>query len=167
MRLLSLLALLFFAPTPTLAWQAAAPPRPAVSVMAGLGNTMAGFGGQAQAYLAGGRVGIFAGLGYMPEVDAGDWSGVSVAGGVRGFTSGRKHRAYLEVSASPMQLQKSCFALCERYYGVGTQAGYQLLTSGGFTFAASLGVGYTLGVPESTSKSSVLGDLGIGYTWRR
>lgn len=170
MRCFAPLAFLLLVPTPGWAWQTApldAPPAPTVSVVGGLGNTMAGLGGQVQAYLAGGRVGVFGGLGYMPEIESGDWSGMSVAGGVRGYTGARRHRGYLELSASPMQMLTGCFDSCERFYGIGMQAGYQLLTSGGFTFVASLGVGYTLGIEDGTSRVSPLGDLGIGYTWRR
>jgi len=170
MRHFAILAFLLLAPTPARSWQVdvqGEPRVPAVSLSIGLGNTMAGFGGQAQAYVAGGRIGIFGGLGYMPEVELGDWSGVSVAAGVRGYTGAKKHRGYLELSASPMQLEQGCFTSCERFYGLGTQVGYQLLTSGGFTFAASLGVGYALGIPEGASRASLLGDLGLGYTWRR
>lgn len=170
MRFLALTVLILLAPSSAWAWQVApqpAPPPPAFSLAVGLGNSAAGLGGQAQAYFAGGRIGIFGGLGYLPEVNTGDWSGASVAGGVRGYTNASKHRGYLEVSASPMQLEKGCFASCERFYGLGTQAGYQLLTSGGFTLAASVGVGYTLGLPDGTSRASLLGDLSLGYTWRR
>lgn len=170
MRSFALTVLLLLSPSAAWAWQSppqAAPPPPAFSLSVGLGNDAGGLGGQAQAYFGGGRIGIFGGLGYLPEVETGDWSGVSVAGGVRGYTDTRKHRGYLEVSASPMQVEQGCFASCERFYGLGTQAGYQLLTSGGFTLAASIGVGYTLGLPDGSSRASFLGDLSFGYTWRR
>lgn len=170
MRFFPFLVLLVLAPSAVWAWQVApqaAPSPPAFTASVGVGNTMGGLGGQAQAYLADGRIGIFGGLGYLPEVDTGDWSGASVSGGARGYTDTEKHRGYLELSASPMQLEQSCFDSCERFYGLGTQAGYQLLTSGGFTFAASIGIGYAFGVPDDGSRATALGDLSFGYTWRR
>jgi hypothetical protein len=170
MRFLALTVLTLLAPSSAWAWQGApqpAPLPPAFSLLVGVGNNTGGLGGQGQAYLADGRIGIFGGLGYQPELQTGDWSGVSVAGGVRAYTNTRKHRGYLEVSASPMQIELGCFAACERFYGLGTQAGYQLLTSGGFTLAVAVGVGYTLGLPDGSSRASLLSDLSLGYTWRR
>jgi hypothetical protein len=40
-------------------------------------------------------------------------------------------------------------------------------TAGGFTFMASLGLGYAPGVPEGESEVGGIGGLGFGYTWRR
>ncbi len=85
---------------------------------------------------------------------------------VRGYTSGRRHRAFLEVSVSLLVVEQSCAGACGRYYGPGAEVGYQLLTSGGFTLLASVGVGYAPSVPEGESKGAAMLGLGLGYTWR-
>lgn len=157
---------------PSLALGQAADSAPTAStrsftLVAGSGNAMGWLGLAGEKYVASDRMSVFGGLGYTLQVDEGDASGVTVAAGVRGYTAGTKHRGYLELSVSQLYVETHCFETCRRLYGPGVQAGYQLLTKGGFTLVASLGVGYAPTVSEGPDNvTSILG-LGLGYTWRR
>ena len=155
-----------------------------VTAVAGLGNDMGWLGVGAEFYFSGGRLSGFGGVGYTPEIDQGDPTGLTVAAGVRAYTLGIKHRGFVELSFSQLVIKGATLALVrdpvgvvsfvvveegERHYGPGIQAGYQYVTAGGFTFLVSAGVGYALGIDESATSSSVqpLVNLGLGYTWRR
>jgi hypothetical protein len=74
------------------------------SITGGIGNATGWFGLQAEYYFHGDRFSVFGGAGYTPSFDAGDPSGFTVAAGGRVFTSGVKHRAYLEGSVSPIAI---------------------------------------------------------------
>lgn len=137
------------------------------TLLAGFGNAMGWFGLQGEKYFAGDRISGFAGLGYTLAVDEGDASGVTGAVGARGYTPGRKHRGFLELSVSQLTVEQACFDACRRKYGPGVQAGYQFVTRGGFTLLASVGLGYAPGMPEGDDKVSVMGGFGLGYSWRR
>jgi hypothetical protein len=145
--------------------EAAIRPR-SFTILGGAGNTMGWFGLQGEKHLLRQRASVIGGLGYTPAFDPGDASGVTVAGGVRGYTTGRRHRGFLEVSVSQLVVEESCFVACRRSYGPGVQVGYQLATPGGFTVLASLGVGYAPSAPEGRSKGAGMLGLGLGYTWR-
>jgi hypothetical protein len=118
-------------------------------------------------YLASERISVLGGLGYTVQADQGDASGVTMAVGARGYTPGRKHRGFLELSVSQIFIEQFCFDTCRRLYGPGVQAGYQFVTRGGFTLVASFGVGYALSVPQGQSGVAAILGLGLGYTWRR
>ena len=157
---------------PAPGWSQAAPrdslPRPrSVTVVAGIGNSMGWLGLQAEKYLAQSRVSVFAGLGYTPEVDEGDAHGVAVAGGVRAFTPGIKHRGFLELAVSQLAIQKFCFDDCRRFYGPGLQVGYQFVSRGGFTLVGSVGVGFILDPPPGAHTAELTSGIGLGYTWRK
>lgn len=128
---------------------------------------MGWFGGQVERYLAAERVSVFAGLGYTPSIDQGDPSGLTFAAGGRGFTSGRKHRGFLELSVSQIFIEQTFDGTGDRLYGPALQAGYQFVTGGGFTLMTSVGVGYAPGVPTGESKWGGVIGLGVGYTWCR
>jgi hypothetical protein len=134
---------------------------------AGVGNSMGWFGVQGERYLLDERLSIFAGLGWMPSLGRGDRHGPSFAAGVRSFTSGAKHRLFLEGSASPVVRETAGGAVGGPYYGPGLQAGYQFVSPGGFTLMLSLGAGYALGVPRGGDPWARVAGLGLGYTWRR
>ena len=143
-------------------------PRPrSVTVTAGWGNAMGWLGLQGEKYLRSQRVSVFGGLGYTPELEDGDASGITVAAGVRGYTPGDKHRGFLELSVSQLAIEQFCYDACHRYYGPGLQAGYQFVSRGGFTLGISLGLGYAPGVSDGLSSVGALAGLGLGYTWRR
>lgn len=138
-----------------------------VSVTGGVGNDMGDFGVQVERYVHHGRASLFGGVGYIPALETGDASGPAFAGGVRVFTSGATHRAFLEGSVSAVAYQQACFDECDVYYGPGVQAGYQFVSRRGITVLTSVGVGYGIGVPEGISSAQLLVNIGAGYTWRR
>jgi hypothetical protein len=134
---------------------------------AGVGNSMGWFGVQGERYLLDERISIFAGVGWTPSVDPGHGSRPSFAAGLRSFTSGARHRLFVEGSASQVVRSTGGAADGGPYYGPGLQAGYQFVSRGGFTFMASIGAGYALGVPRTGDPWARVAGLGLGYTWRR
>jgi hypothetical protein len=145
-----------------LAAQATAPGPRQATLLTGVGNSLGWFGAQGETYFAGDRLSAFAGLGYTPNMD-GNPSGVTLAGGLRGFTGGHTHRGFLELSVSQIAVG---YGEHVRLYGPGLQAGWQYVTRGGFTVMASGGVGYIL-VSNISEPVQLLLGLGLGYTWRR
>ena len=85
------------------------PPRVA-SLTAGLGNVMGWFGLHGEGYFARERLSGFVGLGYTPSVDEGDPSGPTFAIGLRGFTTGIKHRGFLALSLSQLATETGAVA---------------------------------------------------------
>ncbi len=81
----AVLALLLAGSVPALEAQEVATLDRRATVLAGVGNSMGWFGAQGEKYFLGDRLSVFAGLGYTPDVD-GNPSGITVAGGLRGFT---------------------------------------------------------------------------------
>ena len=138
-----------------------------MSVTAGVGNSMGWFGAQGERYFADERVSVFLGLGYTPRFDRGDPSGPTFAAGLRSYTSGAKHRAFVEGAVSQVLVENDPFNGSDRFYGPGLQGGYQYVSFGGFTFMASLGVGYALAVPHGVDPWGAQVGVGFGYTWRR
>ena len=143
---------------------------PTITVVAGLGNAMGGVGAHVEGYVRRGRVSVFGGLGYSPELEPGDPSGVTAAAGARVFTSGRTHRAFLEVSVSPLVVEYSTFGTTRIpgsiVYGPGLQGGYQYVARRGLTGLASIGTGVPVG-GESGSRVALMAGMGLGFTWRR
>jgi hypothetical protein len=129
---------------------------------------MGWFGLQAERYFAQERLSAFLGAGYTPSIEQGDPSGPTFAAGLRGFTSGIKHRGFLALSVSQLFVETGFSEQPKgRLYGPGLEAGYQFASRGGFTVMAALGVGYASGVPQGQSEFGGMLDLGVGYTWRR
>jgi hypothetical protein len=137
------------------------------TVTAGIGNVMGWFGVNGERYFARERLSGFVGLGYTPSIDEGDPSGPTFAIGLRTFTRGRHHRGFLALSLSQLAIESGFVENPRRFYGPGLEAGYQYAAKGGFTFLASLGVGYAPGVPEGGQHIGEVLALGLGYTWRR
>jgi hypothetical protein len=136
--------------------------RPVVALTGGLGNVLGGLGAGAEYYLARSRLSVAAGLGYWPEESICDHGTLSGAAAVRGFTGGRRHRAFLEASYSLLQI--SCtFGSdeVEGHYGPGLSLGYRYTGSDGFTFTAAAGVG------DAEFGAEFMAMLGLGYTWQR
>ena len=164
--------------------QGTAPGPRKTTVVAGIGNTLAWFGIQGEFHFSQERFSAFGGVGYLPEIDPGDPSGITLAAGVRGFTPGAKHRGFIELSLSVVAIQQPVFALVldatgrfanlvlvedgKKRYGPGIQVGYHYVGGGGFTFLASVGVGYAIGLddPFGSDRVDALLALGLGYTWR-
>jgi len=131
-------------------------------------------GGQVEGYLARGRVSGFGGAGYVPNVVGDGGDGLAGALGLRGFTSGLRHRGLLEVSLTVLSVSSSSTFGGDvvdesRNYGPGVAAGYRFMSEGGFTTTLTLGVGLDddrldLG-SEGRSAQATLG-IGLGYTLR-
>ena len=138
-----------------------------VTVTAGVGNAMGWFGVQGERYFLDERISIVAGLGYTPHMERGEPDGPTFAAGLRSFTSGVKHRLFLEASASQLVTTSEGALSGGRYYGPGLQFGYQFVSRGGFTLMTSLGLGYALGVPRTLDPWATQVGVGLGYTWRR
>ena len=163
------LVVLSLSPLPAVGQEVgASPPVPprAASLTAGVGNVMGWLGLHGEGYFARERLSGFVGLGYMPEMDQGDPTGPTFAIGLRGFTTGIKHRGFLALSLSQIAILSS-LEDPRRFYGPGLEAGYQYAARGGFTFMASLGVGWAPGIPEGGNEVGEILALGLGYTWRR
>jgi len=137
------------------------PPR--ASVLAGVGNAFGWFGGQLEAHLAQGRFSGFAGLGYMPNLLDDEGSGIASAVGIRAFTSGTRHRGFLELSLSALSNNVSSTFVGEVLdkdisYGPGVAVGYQFISDAGFTMVLSGGVGLDEEeLAEKIKKISILG----------
>ncbi len=160
------LLLLVSAPLAAVGQESPVPERVA-TLMAGVGNVMGWFGLHGEGYFARERLSGFGGLGYTPSVDPGNPSGLTFAVGLRGFTPGIKHRGFLALSLSQLAVESGSVEDPRRFYGPGLEAGYQYASRGGFTFMASLGLGYAPGVPEGEKEVGEVLALGLGYTWRR
>lgn len=151
------------------------------TLTAGLGNPMGWVGAQGEAYFAREHLSLFGGLGYTPEIEADEPSGPTFAAGIRGYTSGARHRGFVELSVSQIMTVQDGQDYVEgewvpepghRLYGPGLQLGYQYASFGGFTVQASLGVGYAPTADETDlgfypfKRWAPLAALGFGYTWR-
>jgi hypothetical protein len=134
---------------------------------AGVGNSMGWFGVQGERYLLDERLSIFAGVGWVPSLGRGDRRGPGFAAGVRSFTSGARHRLFVEGSASPVVRTTAGGVGGGPYYGPGLQGGYQFVSPSGFTLMLSIGAGYALGVPRGGDPWARVAGVGLGYTWRR
>jgi hypothetical protein len=136
-----------------------------------VGNALGWVGVQGERYLRDGRLSLFVGVGYAPafDEDPNMPTGIAAAAGCRAYFGGGKHRVFLEGSVSQINrewwLDAGGSLEQARRYGPGVQVGYQLVSSGGFTFVSSAGVGYAVGA-KSDRVSMLLG-LAIGYTKRR
>ena len=169
-RLVLTLLVLILGPLPAAAQDSAAIPRiprRVATLTAGIGNVMGWFGVHGEGYFARERLSGFLGFGYTPSVDSGDPSGPTFALGLRGFTAGFSHRGFLALSLSQLAVESGFVENPSRFYGPGLEAGYQYASRGGFTFMASLGLGYAPGVPEGGKEIGEVLALGLGYTWRR
>ncbi|UCC71671.1 MAG: hypothetical protein JSV86_14995 [Gemmatimonadota bacterium] len=172
-RFLTILVVL--ALTGSAAWSQEAPTGPSevpeawardIAITAGLGNMYGWAGVAAEYYMLSSRLSGVVGFGFAVETSDNP-STVAFAGAVRGFTSGEKHRAFLELSVSLVAVEgtkvRDDWVEVERYYGPGLSAGYYYTGAGGFTVLMSVGAGWAVGLEEV----GAIGLLGVGYTWRR
>jgi hypothetical protein len=169
-RLVLTLLVFLLGPLPAAAQDSVAiprTPRRVATLTAGIGNVMGWFGVHGERYFARERLSGFVGFGYTPSIDSGDPSGLTFALGLRGFTAGFSHRGFLALSLSQLAVESGSVENPSRFYGPGLEAGYQYASRGGFTFMASLGLGYAPGVPEGEKEIGEVLALGLGYTWRR
>jgi hypothetical protein len=141
---------------------------PSVTVTGGVGNSMGWLGVQAERYLSNGRFSVLGGVGFLVPSNAGDTSGPAFAAGMRAFTTGARHRGFLEISLLPIMYGLACFDDCHIYYGPAVQGGYEFLRHDGLTLLASYGIGFAPGVPSGKDAvNRVILAVGLGYTWRR
>lgn len=131
------------------------------SVLAGGGNSFAGWGGTAELFLVQNRLSAIGSLGYLQRIDATDGR-TGFAAGLRGYTGGVRHRAFLEASYAPVRVGDPATDLGV-HYGPALAAGYAYTARSGFTFLISRGVGWS----SHHSGLALTGNIGIGYTWRR
>jgi hypothetical protein len=144
------------------------------AVTVGFGNDLGWLGAMGEKYFAGGRKSLFAGIGYLPEIDDGEEvsaSGPAFAAGVRAYTGGEVHRAFVEASVSAVSYETAPTGFptgdLSIRYGPGIQVGYQRAARGGFTFVVSSGIGLTLGETHGDSRAAWTAGIGLGKTWRR
>jgi hypothetical protein len=128
---------------------------PRLTVMAGLGNTFGGLGGTVE-YRFSRQTSVVGGLG------SGLRDGVEAAAGLRLFTPGVRHRAFLEAVYAPMAVSLG-FADEKVYYGPGLTAGYGYTAASGFSALIGFGAGWA----HAIRSWELVGNLGVGYTWRR
>ncbi len=174
MKLIALATLLFVGPVHSLAQDTEPPSSPGprnVTILVGLGESTGGIGFQAERYFRHERFSVFGGLGYHPSFDTGYPSGLAVAAGARAFiTTGKKHRAFLELSVLPIAMHRSYVPKepeGQIAYGPGFQVGYQYTARAGFTFMGSIGLAYPIGTQSEFTHIRVTSTIGLGYTWRR
>ena len=126
-----------------------------LTIMAGLGNTFAGLGGTAEYWFVR-QASVVGGLG------VGVGTGVEAALGLRLFTAGPRHRAFLEAVYAPMAVYQGPMDETV-YYGPGLSVGYHYTSRGGFS--ALIGIG--AGIAPAVDAVELVGNLGFGYTWGR
>lgn len=176
MKLIALATLLAVWPVHSLAQDTEPPSSPGqrtVTILVGMGESTGGIGFQAERYFRHERFSVFGGLGYYPSFETGDPSGLAVAAGARAFiTTGKKHRAFLELSVLPTAVNR--YYVPEKpegqmAYGPAFQVGYQYTARDGFTFMGSIGLHYAIGIdyPTDYTHLYLTSTIGLGYTWRR
>ncbi len=146
---------------------AASPPSVSTPSLPASATPWGWFGAQGERYIADERISLFFGLGYTPSVDRGDPTGATFAAGIRTFTNGVKHRAFVEGSVSQLLVESGVAVGNSRFYGPGLQGGYQFVSPGGFTLMASAGAGRAIAVPSGVDPWALQVGLSLGYTWRR
>lgn len=143
----------------------AAPGQRRVAITAGFGNMYGGSGLGGELYFAHSRLSVVAGVGGLFET-SGHPGTFAAAGALRGYTPGHRHRGFLELSVSLLDLRwtqvGNTFTNVMHDYGLGLVAGYHYTASGGFTLLVGAGAGWAPG-PNTIE---VMGEFGIGYCWR-
>jgi hypothetical protein len=137
----------------------------------GVGNVHGGVGCQGERYLTDDRFSIFGGLGYIPRGDDANLpTGIGGAIGGRLYTTGRKHRSFVEASVAVITAEWWTTAPGEIdqaiRYGPALGIGYQRVGDSGTTFSVSLGAGLAVGA-RSTRAAHLTGNIALGYTWKR
>lgn len=161
--------LALLAAVPAAAAGQAGPSAPRATILGGVGNDFGWVGAQGAVHVRP-RLALFAGLGYTPAIDRGDPSGMTGAGGLRGFFGGPRHLKFIELGVTQLVVETSVTPLAgvegRRLYGPGVQAGYQYVSGGGLSVLFSLGLGYVLAEPVTGSRIQAQLGLGLGYTFR-
>ena len=144
--------------------------RKGLALLGGMGKSFAWLGVSGDLYFSAERFSVFGSLGYIPDTDDNGLSGATVAGGVRAYKGGARHRIYLELGVSEIQIKSKkivepdgtlVYVGTEHIYGPIIQVGYRFAARDGFTLLTSLGVGY--GLPDGPTSPAL--SIGMGYTW--
>ena len=143
------------------------PPAPVATLLGGMKDLQTGM--QGGYYLTQGRFSVFAGVGYvLPDPD--DESlpkGTVLTGGGRAFTSGLRHRGFVELSCGPLaRVLDSVDGDGRLLHGPSLMLGYQHVANSGLTLLAAGGVGHARCAEQDDSLWSFELRLGVGYTWR-
>jgi len=127
--------------------------QPTVAVTGGFGVSYAAFGVLGELYLLHPRFSFLVGVGGV-ATEWGSFLGTSL--GMRGYSSGRKRRFYLEATGFYYLLSSDDYTV----YGPAALVGYAYLASSGRTFNVAVGVGRG----ASGSIAPAL-NIGFGHTW--
>jgi len=138
----------------------------------GGGSSVPGLGISAEKYLREGRVSFFGGVGYIPHSQDGRGAaGTGVAGGLRAYSRGRVHRAFVEASFSPVAVEvapEGSSVSGEKFsYGPGVSVGYSMVRQSGFTVMVSAGAGQGVTGPSDLHSTQFLSTIAVGHTWVR
>ena len=136
---------------------------PLVSLTAGAGHPFAGIGLRGEVLIADGRLGILGGAGTLPGWQGHLRSPITGTASVRYYFGRQGHRFFANaswslLSAADLELPgvPTVFE-----YGPGLSVGYSFLSKVGFTLMVGGGVGRT------SHETVPIGELGLGWTWRR
>ncbi len=136
---------------------------PLLSLMAGVGHPFGGIGLQGEVLIANGRLGIIGGAGTLPGSHY-LRSPITGTAGLRYYlVSTQGHRLFANASWSLLRAYDLLLLGVPTVYqyGPGISAGYSFLSKVGLTFTVGGGVGRT------SHETVPIGELGIGWTWRR
>ncbi len=136
------------------------------TVLAGGGNSFGWFGANGSFYLSDSRWAVHGGLGYAPSSAAGHPSGVAWAAGVRRYTAGPGSQWFVGLLyglIATVSEGRPDPPPGEWAYGPALVGGWQHTAGSGFTFLASLGIGYAVTTDDPPVLPAV--DIGFGYTW--
>jgi len=135
---------------------------PLVSVTVGAGHSFGGIGLQGEVLIADGRLGILGGAGTLPGFHY-LRSPITGAVNFRYYFTRQQHRLCANASWSLLQaydlLMLGVPTVYE--YGPGICLGYSFVSKAGLTFTVGAGVGRT------SHETVPIGELGLGWTWRR
>ncbi len=135
---------------------------PLVSLTAGVGHPFGGIGLQGELVIADGRLGILGGAGTLPGFHY-LRSPITGAVNFRYYFTRQQHRLFANASWSLLQaydlLMLGVPTVYE--YGPGISLGYSFVSKPGLTVTVGAGVGRT------SHEIVPIGELGLGWTWRR
>ena len=135
---------------------------PLLALTAGAGHPFGGIGLQGEMLIADGRLGILGGVGTLPGFHY-LRSPFTGSAGVRYYFGRQRHRFFADASWSLLDATDLLMLGVPTvyHYGPDFSLGYSFLSKVGFTFMVAGGVGRT------NHETLPIGQLGIGWTWRR
>lgn len=135
---------------------------PVVSLTAGAGQPFGGIGLRGEVLIADGRLGILGGAGTLPGFHY-LRSSISATASVRFYFGRQGHRLFANASWSVLRSYDLLMLGVPTVYqyGPGLSLGYSFLSKAGLTLTVGGGVGRT------SHETVPIGELGLGWTWRR